>query len=106
MSWIYLIAAGLLEVVWAVTIKSTEGFTRLGPTLLSFGLMGGSFYLLGLAMRDLPTSTGYAIWVGIGAAGTALLGMVFLGESRSPLRLISLALIVLGVIGLQLAERG
>ncbi|HEV8583090.1 MAG TPA: quaternary ammonium compound efflux SMR transporter SugE [Thermoanaerobaculia bacterium] len=106
MSWLYLIVAGLLEVVWAVTIKSTEGFTRLGPTLLSLGLMGGSFYLLGLAMRDLPTSTGYAVWVGIGAAGTALLGMVFLGESRNPLRLLSLALIVLGVIGLRLAERG
>src|SRR4030095_1395547 len=106
MSWLYLIVAGLLEVAWAVTIKSTEGFTRLGPTLLSLGLMGGSFYLLGLAMRDLPTSTGYAVWVGIGAAGTALLGMFFMGESRNALRLISLALIVLGVIGLRLAERG
>lgn len=106
MSWFYLIVAGLLEVAWAVTIKSTEGFTRLGPTLLSLGLMGGSFYLLGLAMRDLPTSTGYAVWVGIGAAGTALLGMLFLGESRSTLRLVSLALIVLGVIGLRLTERG
>jgi quaternary ammonium compound-resistance protein SugE len=105
-SWLFLIIAGLLEVAWAVSIKSTQGFTRLGPTLLSLALMGGSFYLLGLAMRELPTSTSYAVWVGIGAVGTALIGMFFLGESRSALRLISIALIVMGVIGLQLAERG
>jgi quaternary ammonium compound-resistance protein SugE len=105
-SWIFLIVAGLLEVAWALTIKGTQGFTRLWPTLLSLALMGGSFYLLGLAMRDLPTSTGYAVWVGIGAVGTALIGIVFLGESRNALRLISMLLIVLGVIGLRLAERG
>ena len=105
MSWLYLIVAGLLEVAWAVTMKSTEGFTRLGPTLLSLVLMGGSFYLLGLAMQDLPTSSSYAVWVGIGAVGTALVGIFFLGEPRNALRLISIALIVLGVIGLRLAER-
>jgi quaternary ammonium compound-resistance protein SugE len=105
-SWFFLIVAGLLEVAWALTIKSTQGFTRLWPTLLSLALMGGSFYLLGLAMRDLPTSTGYAVWVGIGAVGTALIGIVFLGESRSALRLISMLLILLGVVGLRLAERG
>lgn len=106
MSWLLLIVAGLLEVAWAVSIKSTQGYTRLGPTLLSLALMAGSFYLLGLAMRDLPTSTSYSVWVGIGAAGTAVLGMLFLGESRSALRLVSIALILAGVIGLQLAERG
>ena len=106
MSRVLLVVAGLLEVAWALSMKSTEGFTRLGPTLLSFGLMGGSFYLLGLAMRDLPAGSSYAVWVGIGAAGTALIGILFLGESRNALRLISIALIVLGVIGLQLAERG
>jgi quaternary ammonium compound-resistance protein SugE len=106
MSWLLLIVAGLLEVAWAASMKSTQGFTRLGPTLLSLVLMGGSFYLLGLAMRDLPTSSSYAVWVGIGAVGTALVGIIFLGESRSALRLISIVLIVLGVIGLRLAERG
>lgn len=105
MSWIYLIVAGLLEVAWAATMKSTQGFTRLGPSLLTLGLMGVSFYLLGLAMRDLPTSSSYAIWVGIGAVGTALVGFFFLGEERSALRMISIGLIVLGVIGLRLAER-
>ena len=106
MSWFYLIVAGLLEVAWAATMKSTQGFTKLYPSLLTLGLMGVSFYLLGLAMRDLPVSSSYAVWVGIGAVGTALVGYFFLGEARSPLRMISIALIVLGVIGLRLAERG
>lgn len=105
MTWVYLVVAGLLEVAWASTMKSTQGFTRLGPSLLTLGLMGVSFYLLGLAMRDLPTGTSYAVWVGIGAVGTALVGILFLGESRSALRLLSIALIVAGVIGLRLAER-
>jgi quaternary ammonium compound-resistance protein SugE len=106
MSWMLLIIAGLLEVAWATTMKNTDGFTRLVPSLLTLGLMGVSFYLLGLAMRDLPTSSSYAVWVGIGAVGTALVGIFFLGESRSALRLVSISLIVLGVIGLRLAERG
>lgn len=104
MTWVYLVIAGLLEVAWASTMKSTQGFTRLGPSLLTLGLMGVSFYLLGLAMRDLPTGTSYAVWVGIGAVGTALVGILFLGESRSALRLLSIVLIVAGVIGLRLAE--
>ena len=102
--WIYLIIAGLLEMGWAVTLKKTEGFTKLGPSLLTLGLMGVSFYLLSVSMRDLPTGTSYAVWVGIGAAGTALVGIFFLGEPRSALRLASIGLIVLGVIGLRLAE--
>jgi quaternary ammonium compound-resistance protein SugE len=104
MQWVYLVIAGLLEVAWAVTLKKTEGFTRLGPSLLTLGLMGVSFYLLSLGMRDLPASTSYAVWVGIGAAGTALVGFVFLGEAWSVLRIVSLLLIILGVIGLRLAE--
>lgn len=106
MSWIYLFVAGLLEVAWASTLKQTEGFTRLGPSLLTLGLMGASVYLLSLGMRDLPASSSYAVWVGIGAVGTALVGIFFLGETRSVLRLVSIALIVLGVIGLRLAEQG
>lgn len=104
MQWVYLVIAGLLEVAWAVTLKKTEGFTRLGPSLLTLGLMGVSFYLLSLGMRDLPASTSYAVWVGIGAAGTALVGFLFLGEAWSVLRVVSLLLIILGVIGLRLAE--
>lgn len=103
-SWIYLVIAGLLEIGWAVTLKKTEGFTRLGPSLVTLGFMGASFYLLSIAMRDLPTGTSYAVWVGIGAAGTAAIGILFLGEPRSALRIVSLGLIVLGVIGLRLAE--
>lgn len=106
MSWVYLILAGLLEIAWASTLKQTEGFTRLGPSVLTTVLYLVSLYLLSLGLRDLPASSGYAVWVGIGAVGTALVGILFLGEPKSVLRLISIALIVLGVIGLRLAERG
>ena len=106
MAWIYLLIAGLLEIVWASWLKKTDGFTRLGPSLITVGVMIVGFYLLGLAMRTLPTSTGYAIWVGIGAVGTALVGILFLGEPATWMRLVSIALIVLGVIGLRLAEGG
>ena len=106
MSWLYLFVAGLLEVAWASGLKRTEGFTRLGPSLLTLGLMGASGELRRLGTRDLPASSRYAVWVGIGAVGTALVGIFFLGETRSALRLASIALIVLGVIGLRLAERG
>jgi quaternary ammonium compound-resistance protein SugE len=104
MAWVYLIIAGLLEIVWAVSLKRTEGFTKLGPSLFTLVTMAASFYLLSLALRTLPTGTGYAVWVGIGAAGTALLGIFFLGEPKTAFRLVSLALILLGVIGLRLAE--
>jgi quaternary ammonium compound-resistance protein SugE len=105
-SWLYLLLAGLLEIAWASTLKQTAGFTRLGPSLVTAVLYFISLYLLSLGLRDLPASSGYAIWVGIGAVGTALVGILFLGEPKSALRLISIALIVLGVIGLRLAERG
>ena len=106
MPWLYLVLAGLLEVVWAAFLKRTDGFTRLGPSLFTLAAMGLSFYLLGLALRTLPTSTGYAVWVGIGAVGTAIVGIVFLDEPKNALRFVSIALIVLGVIGLRLADRG
>lgn len=106
MPWVYLVCAGLLEVVWAASLKRTDGFTRLGPSLFTLAAMGASFYLLALALRTLPTSTGYAVWVGIGAVGTALVGILFLAEPKSALRILSIALIVLGVIGLRFAERG
>lgn len=106
MSWLYLLLAGLLEIAWASTLKQTAGFTRLGPSVVTAVLYFVSLYLLSLGLRDLPASSGYAVWVGIGAVGTALVGILFLGEPKSALRLISIALIILGVIGLRLAERG
>ena len=104
MSWLYLIVAGLLEIAWASLLKRTDGFTRLGPSVVTAVLYFVSLYFLSLGVRDLPASSSYAVWVGIGAVGTALVGILFLGEPRSALRLASIALIVLGVIGLRLAE--
>jgi quaternary ammonium compound-resistance protein SugE len=106
MAWIYLVIAGLLEIAWAVSLKRTEGFTKLGPSLFTLAAMVASFYLLSLALRTLPTGTGYAVWVGIGAAGTALFGIFFLKEPATAFRLISVGLILLGVVGLRLAEPG
>lgn len=103
MSWFLLLLAGLLEVVWAITLKGAEGFTRLWPSVLTISFMLGSFTLLGIAMRDLPASTAYAVWVGVGAVGTALFGIAVLGEPATAGRLISLLLIVIGLVGLKLA---
>lgn len=100
-AWLLLLIAGLLEVGWAVGMKSTEGFTRWGPTLVVLVTALLSFYLLALAMKALPVGTAYAVWVGIGAAGAAVLGMVLLGESASLPRVASLLLIVAGVVGLR-----
>jgi quaternary ammonium compound-resistance protein SugE len=104
MSWILLVLAGLLEVGWAIGLKYTEGFTRLWPTLGTVSAMVISMGLLGVAMKQLPVGTAYAVWVGVGAVGTAVLGIVLFAESASPGRLISLALIVAGIIGLKLAS--
>lgn len=103
MAWILLLVAGLLEVGWAVGLKFTAGFTRLWPSVGTVSAMVGSMVLLGLSMRSLPAGTAYAVWVGIGAVGTALLGMLLLGEPANPGRLLSLGLILAGVIGLKLA---
>lgn len=104
MPWILLVVAGLLEVGWAIGLKYTEGFTRWWPSVGTGLAMVGSVVLLGLAMRSLPVGTAYAVWVGVGAVGTALLGMVLFGEAASPARLASLGLIVAGIVGLKLAS--
>jgi len=104
MSWLLLFVAGLLEVVWAIGMKYTEGFTRLTPSIFTLLAMGVSFYLLSIALRTLPLGTAYAIWVGIGALGTAIAGIVLFQEAASPLKLASLLLVVAGIIGLKLAS--
>ena len=103
MAWIYLIFAGLFEIVWAVGLKYTEGFTRPLPTLITIAAMVVSMGLLGLAAKDLPIGTAYAVWTGIGAAGAAILGIVLFAEPVTALRIGSIGLIVAGVIGLKLA---
>jgi quaternary ammonium compound-resistance protein SugE len=102
MAWTYLILAGLLEIGWAVGLKYTAGFSRLGPSVLTIILMAASFGLLAQAVKTIPLGTAYAVWTGIGAAGTAVIGMMFLHESREVLRIGCLFLIVAGVVGLKL----
>src|SRR5688500_4668043 len=104
MHWIILVLAGLFEIGWAIGLKYTAGFTRLWPTLGTVAAMGVSLGLLGIAMRSLPVGTAYAIWVGVGAVGTAILGIVLLGEPANAGRIVSLALIVAGIVGLKLAS--
>jgi quaternary ammonium compound-resistance protein SugE len=103
MSWAILVAAGLLEVVWAVGLKYTEGFTRLWPTVTTVSAMLLSVWLLGIAMKSLPVGTAYAVWVGIGAIGTAIFGIILFAESANIGRLISLSLIFAGIVGLKLS---
>lgn len=102
MSWLILVIAGLFEVAWAVGLKYTEGFTRLVPSALTVAAMIISFYLLSAALRTLPLSTAYAVWVGIGAVGTVLVGAVFFQEVLTPLKLLSLMLVIAGIVGLRL----
>ena len=103
MNWILLGLAGLCEVAWAIGLKYTEGFTRPLPTVGTISAMLISIWLLGIAMKSLPVGTAYAVWVGIGAVGTAILGIILLNESANPARLVSLGLIVAGIVGLKLA---
>ena len=103
MSWIILVIAGLLEVVWAIGLKYTHGFTRLTPSVITITAMIVSIVLLSWAMRSLPVGTAYAVWTGIGAVGAAVTGILLLGESASLARIASLALIVAGIIGLKLS---
>ncbi|HEU4801399.1 MAG TPA: quaternary ammonium compound efflux SMR transporter SugE [Gemmatimonadales bacterium] len=103
MAWFILVVAGLLEVGWAIGLKYTEGFTRLWPSVLTILAMVISMGLLGLAMRSLPAGTAYSVWVGIGAVGTVILGIVLLGEPANATRLISVAFIVAGIVGIKLA---
>ncbi|EDU60882.1 multidrug resistance protein, SMR family [Providencia stuartii ATCC 25827] len=104
MAWIILLFAGLLEVVWAVGLKYTHGFTRLTPSIITIVAIIASMGLLAYAMRDLPAGTAYAIWTGIGAVGTAIVGIIFLGESANIFRLLSLGLIIIGLIGLKVSS--
>ena len=104
MAWTWLTLAGLLEVVWAVGLKYTEGVTRLWPSLVTGTAMLASVYFLALAVRTIPIGTGYAVWTGIGAVGVAILGMILFGEPRDLVRLGSIALIVLGIAGLKISS--
>ena len=103
MNWTILVLAGLFEIGWAIGLKYTEGFTRLWPTLGTLASMAISLGMLGIAMKTLPVGTAYAVWVGVGAVGTAILGIVLLGEPANAGRMASLGLIVAGIIGLKLA---
>ncbi|MFO1207150.1 MAG: quaternary ammonium compound efflux SMR transporter SugE [Burkholderiales bacterium] len=103
MPWVYLFLAGILEIVWAIGLKYTEGFTRLWPTVATIAVAWLSFYLLALAVRTIPVGTGYAIWTGIGAAGVAILGMLLFGEPATLARFVFLALIIVGIVGLKLS---
>jgi quaternary ammonium compound-resistance protein SugE len=104
MSWLYLLLAGLLEVVWALSLKTTQGFTRLWPTVFTLATMAASVLLLAQAVRTLPISTAYAVWTGIGAVGAAVFGVLIFKEAATLPKVICIALIVAGVVGLRLVE--
>ncbi len=104
MVWGILVLAGLFEIVWAVGLKYTEGFTRLWPTAGTLLAMAVSFGLLAHALKTLPVGTAYAVWTGIGAVGTAIVGIVLLGESASPARLLCIAMIGAGIVGLKMVS--
>ena len=105
MAWIILLIAGLLEVVWAIGLKYTHGFTRLTPSIITIAAMVVSMLLLANAMKTLPAGTAYAVWTGIGAVGAAIMGMVLLGESTKIARILSLCLIVVGILGLKFSSQ-
>jgi quaternary ammonium compound-resistance protein SugE len=104
MAWIVLTAAGLLEIVWAMALRHTEGFTRPWPSALAVSTALLSFVMLAWALKSLPVGTAYAVWVGIGAVGVAIAGIVTLDESAAPARLVFLGLIVVGIAGLKAVE--
>jgi len=103
MSWIILFFAGLFEVGWAIGLKYTDGFTRPLPTVLTVAAMAVSLGLLGLAMKELPLGTAYAIWTGVGAVGTVIAGIILFGDSMALMRLASVALIIIGLVGLKVS---
>ena len=104
MAWVLLFIAGLLEMVWALLLKQSEGFTRPGPTIGFLISLLLSMFLLAQALRTLPVGSAYAVWTGIGAAGTAIVGMLWLGESRDAVKIISLVMLIAGIIGLRLTS--
>ncbi len=103
MAWIYLFIAGLMEVGWAIGLKYTEGFSRLGPTVWTIVAMILSLFFLGQSLKTLPVGTAYAVWTGIGAVGAAVLGIILFGDSKSAVRLVSIGLIVAGIAGLRIS---
>ena len=105
MAWVYLTLAGVFVIGWAVGLKYTEGFSKLLPSALTVAAMAVSFGLLSHSLKTLPMGTAYAVWTGIGAVGTALLGMIFLGEPREVARILCILLIVAGIVGLKLTTR-
>jgi len=105
MAWLSVFIAGVFEMVWAVGLKYSDGFSRLWPSVLTIGAMMISFWLLSYALKTLPVGTTYAVWTGIGAAGTALMGMLLFGESRDAVRLVCIGLIIAGILGLRLVEQ-
>lgn len=104
MAWIYLLAAGVLEIVWAFSMKQSEGFSKLTPSIITLVTMIASFWLLSLAMRTLPLGTGYTIWTGIGAVGAFVIGITFLGEQVSAMRIAAAVLIVSGLVLMKLSS--
>lgn len=104
MAWTILIIAGLFEVGWAIGLKYTEGFTRLWPSVWTAAAMAISVYLLAVALKSIPVGTGYAVWTGVGAVGTAILGIILFGEPANAARLVCIALIVAGIVGLKFAS--
>lgn len=106
MAWLFVVIAGFLEIAWALGLKSTEGFTRFWPSVLTILGMIASFVFLARGLKEIPVGTGYAVWTGIGAAGTAIAGIAFFGESASPARCACIALILIGIIGLKVATSG
>ncbi len=103
-SWVLLLIAGLLEVVWAIGLKYTEGFSKLVPSVITITAMIASVWLLALALKGIPVGTGYAVWTGIGAVGTAILGIALFGEAASLARIACIGLIVAGILGLKLVS--
>jgi quaternary ammonium compound-resistance protein SugE len=106
MAWIYLLIAGLLEIVWAYFMKQSHGFTRLWPSVATLGFMAVSFALLSLAMRTLPMGTAYVVWTGIGAVGAFIVGVVLLGEHLSVMRVVAAVLVLAGLVMFRLAPGG
>lgn len=105
-AWLLLFAAGLLEVVWAIGLKYTDGFSRITPSVITVAAMIGSVWLLALALKSIPVGTGYAVWTGIGAVGTAILGIILFNEAATAARLACIGLIVAGIFGLKLVSSG
>ncbi|MDE4908278.1 quaternary ammonium compound efflux SMR transporter SugE [Methanogenium marinum] len=103
-AWLSLLVAGVMETGWAIGLKYTEGFSRLVPSVITIALMAGSFYFLSKSLSDLPIGTAYAVWTGIGAVGTVILGMYLFGESRDLLRILCLLLIISGIVGLKMVS--